>query len=214
MELEIIKNSFLEVGKISSIKGHIGKIIKNNIDLNKASGTIEIDISYTDSDNNECFESKTFDYDMQLEEVTIEQISIKNINAYVVEGRGVNVDYTLLIECSNDIKANIETINLTEECIEEEIEKIKEDISKDYENKLADNLSQRVSIISSKSNFEEVDFLRFFDETQASYFQIKTLTCRSEKDLNEISKLYKVSLDNLLVGYDRSNGRVTFKYNK
>ncbi|MBE6137719.1 MAG: hypothetical protein E7176_04930 [Erysipelotrichaceae bacterium] len=227
MELEIVKNTFLEIEKISSLKGHIGKLVDNKYDGDDAIGTIEIDISYKDINGNECFKSMSFNYEIELDDLNISDVKLKSSNVYVVEGRGISVDYVLSITYEASLDEEIDIISLEaedeyveeaksiEEVLEEEkIEKIKEDISKDYENKLADNLNQRVSIVSTKNKESEIEFLRFFDEKESSYFHIKTLLCENEKELNSISKEYKISLNELLLGYDKANGKVTFRYTK
>lgn len=240
MELDIAKNTFLEIEKISTLKGHIDKIKSKEINNDKVTGVLEIDISYRDLSNNECFKSMSFDYNLELDGLNIKDLKLKGTNVYVVEGRGISVDYVLSVEYDSLEEEEIEIIKLEDDniCIcedeieeikeevveeeaeinhEEEINKIKEDISKDYENKLADNLNHRenkISIVSSKNKSSELEFLRFFDDTNSSYFKIKTLLCESEKELDAISKEYRIPISELLIGYDKQNGKVTFKYSK
>lgn len=234
MELEIVKNAFLEIDKISTLKNHIDKLVKKEIDENKINGGLEIDISYQDLSGNECFKSIPFTFEMELDDILVDDISLKYVNVYVVEGQGISVDYTLTVVYNMEDAKEIEIIQLDdiesspqedafEKPIEEveleekaeQIEKIKENISKDYENKLADNLSKReenkIEIITSKGKENELDFLRFFDDSMASYFSVKTLLCPSEEMLNSIAKEYKVPMDDLLKGYDKANGKVTFR---
>lgn len=233
MELEIIKNAFLEIDKISTLKNHIDKLVKKDIDGNKINGGLEIDISYQDLSGNECFKSIPFTFEMELDDILVDDISLKSVNVYVVEGQGISVDYTLAVAYNMEDAKEIEIIQLDDidpseeevfdkpiekvepEEVSEQLEKIKEDISKDYENKLADNLSKReenkIEIITSKGKENELDFLRFFDDSVASYFSIKTLLCTSEEMLNTIAKEYKVPMDDLLKGYDKENGKVTFR---
>lgn len=168
-----MKNTFLEIEKINTLKSHVDKLTEKNINGNKASGSLEVDISYKDISGSECFKSLPFPFELELEGLKAEDILLKNVNVYVVEGRGISVDYTLLIQYNTEDFKEVEIIQLEPETEEadiperpqpeqenphilqeekeenkeateqEEIEKIKEDISKDYENKLADNLSQR-----------------------------------------------------------------------
>ncbi len=237
MELEIMKNIFLEIEKINTLKRHIDKLVSKEISGSKAMGNIEVDISYKDIDGNECFKSLPFDFNLELDDLMIQDVILKNVGIYVVEGRGISVDYYLTIVYSLDGTKEVEIIKIEEEPkpvivkeekpLEEnrpknveketEIEKIKEDISKDYENKLADNLGQRenkIAVVTTKSSESDLNFLRLFDNIVASYYSIKTLYCSSEEMLNAISKEYKIPLDTLLKGYDKENGKVTFKLNK
>lgn len=245
-----MKNTFLEIEKINTLKRHIDKLVGKEISGGKASGSLEVDISYKDVDGNECFKSLPFDFDLELADLSISDIVLKNVSVYVVEGRGISVDYYLTVLYNLEEAKEVEIIHLEEEPVpviqpaaeeteeepskeedrpkpaeesdaqeekEAEIEKIKEDISKDYENKLADNLGQRenkVAVITTKSSASDLNFLRFFDDTVGNYYSIKTLACGSEEMLNTISKEYKIPLDTLLKGYDREHGKVTFKLNK
>lgn len=115
-------------------------------------------------------------------------------------------------EINQEIKDNQ---TKTSEESKKEIEKVKEEISKDYEAKLASNLASRdnVKIVSTVDKKSDIDFIKLFDSKEAR-FKIKTLLCDSEEELNDISKKYKISINDLLKGYDRESKRVIFKYTK
>ncbi len=228
-----MKDAFLEIDKISSLKSHVDKLVNKNINNHVVTGSLEVDISYKDMEGNECFKSLPFEFDLELEGLQIKDVLLKSANVYVVDGRGVNVDYILKVHYDMQADKEVEIIEIKDEEVEvdtkpveqpkkeskkaeAEIEKIKEDIEKDYETKLADSLKQRenkIAIVTTKNNGSELDFLRFFDDTVASYYSIKTLHCSSEEMLNTIAKEYKIPMDVLLKGYDRENGKVTFKLN-
>lgn len=233
MEFEITKNIFIDVDKINILKSQVNKVLNKKIENGKILADIELDISYTDTINNECFKSIKFNLDIDVDDILVSDFNLKKTNVYVVDGKGLSIDCNIIIEY--DDSKEVEIINIepvedfegVEEIVyestkvaetnENEIEKIKEELSLDYQNKLADNLNNRennVSIISSQSSNRDVDFLSFFDSEVAQYYSIKTLECKNESMLNSIAKEYKIPINVLLAGFDRENGKVIFKITK
>lgn len=115
-------------------------------------------------------------------------------------------------------------------------EEIKNKIENDYEKKLSESLVERDSIAVKNENLvnetnnlkkrtddfdnklirtkdvkSEEEFIKYFDKEVAGYFCIKTVECKSDKELDKISKEYKIPYDELIKGYDRDNGKVIFK---
>lgn len=226
MEIEIIKNLFLDIDKINNLKKYVYKLNNKIINNKSITADIELDISYRDIDDNECFKSIPFSIELDIDELNVNDFMIKSINVFVVEAKGISLECLFSVSYS-DITKEIEIINIDspkkEEIVSvkneenESIEKIKADLAQDYENKLADNLKTRdnnIAIISTKAKNNDVDFLRFFDENISNYYSIKTLECNSEEKLNNIAKEYKISINTLLAGYDRENGKVTFKLDR
>lgn len=234
MEIEITKNIFLDVDKISTLKSQVNKLLDKKIEEDKIYTNIELDISYRDTLDNECFKSIPFKLDFDIDEIKPSDINLKKTDAYVVDGKGISVDchFNIFYDDIKEVEIiniepiiqNVDVENDDEEIVyeasnndenkEEKIEKIKEELTLDYKNKLADNLNNRennVSIISTKSNNNEINFLRFFDDNISSYYSIKTLECNNEQMLNTIAKEYKIPINTLLAGYDRENGKVTFR---
>lgn len=231
MDIIIENECFLEIERISAIQSYVYRLKSKSINDNVIYGAIEIDISYKDNDNHECFKSLSFDISLDSIEEVANDFKLINLKPYLIENQGVNIEYELEImfdekkeiieyKDTNEFISNNSDENIDEEFIEnninpnqKEIEKIKENISKDYENKLAESLQQRENvIITTKASNSENDFLRFFDERLTSYFKIKTLECTSEKELNSISKEYNIPIEELIKGYDKINGKVIFKY--
>ncbi len=129
-----------------------------------------------------------------------------------------------------DFKPEIDKSN------DESKEKIKNKIENDYEKKLSESLVERDStavkndnlvnetnhlekrtdnfdnkLIRTKDVKNEEEFIKYFDKEVAGYFCIKTVECKSDKELDKISKEYKIPYDELIKGYDRDNGKVIFK---
>lgn len=178
-------------------------------------------------------------FDIKINKLFVYVIEAKGINVefelsvlYNEESKPIEIiDEVVVIEDSNEeiiIEEENENIKTEEEISEEikleqnikeedtksEIEKVKEEISKDYEAKLKENLASRddnnVKIISTNDKKSEVDFIRLFNSSEEKY-RVKTLLCESEDELNDISKKYKVSINDLLKGYDKLSKRVIFK---
>ncbi|MBQ3253299.1 MAG: hypothetical protein IJA65_01995 [Acholeplasmatales bacterium] len=239
MQIEIVKNKFLELNNISYMLGHLEKFSINNISGSKAICSIDINLSYKDINDQECFKSLPFDFDIDLEELKINNVSLKDTKIYIIERKGINIDYVLSVDYENDKEievVNINDDNFKEEIIEEiedEIEdyiekkgnitpeakeqiisKVKEEISKEYEEKLKEEMLERndIAIIQTKTSANELDFLSFFDNSLSTKYKIKTIKCDTINDLNEISKQYNIPYKELLYGYDKENGRVVFKY--
>ncbi len=232
MQLNLQKHYFMELSGISSIKAHIEKINHEQIEQSKASGEIELNLSYTDVNSTECFKVFTFPYEMELDELKIQGIQLSQCNVAVVEGQGIDVECILQVEyeLKKDLVVEVEPITESIEIEEEklphaeekeeekeaEIEKIKEDISKNYEDKLADSLATRKEnkTITTKTHETESDFLTFFDEKVSPMYKLKCIYVGSEEDLDEIAKKYKVSMEKLLAGYDREHHKVVFKLDR
>ncbi|MBO5711686.1 MAG: hypothetical protein J6R47_02505 [Acholeplasmatales bacterium] len=224
MQLKINKEAFFDVDKISILKSHVDKISKNAFNGTNLNGVIDINISYIDTSNDECFKALTLDFDIEIENVKVNDIRLTQTKIYVVESHGISVEYELELDYEALDEQTIEVID--DRPIEDnadmvtlnEIEKIKEDIHDDYENKLLDSLNSRelpnVAIIKTIDDRSEASFLSFFASKEQEFYSLKTLYCPNEEVLNDISKKYNVSINDLLKGYDRVSQRVTFKYNE
>ena len=214
MQLDISKNYFYEVSGIVGIKAHIEKINKLEINESYASGEIEVNLSYSDNEGMECFKVINFPFEIILDELKVIDVILTNVSVTLIEGQGVDINYSLIVNylvLEEEKVVEVEPIN---DCLEEEksLEKIKDDISKDYEEKLLDKLNERNDeTIITKTHLSIDNFLDFFDKECSEKFSLKTLHVEKEEDLNKISKEYNVSMDVLLSGYDRVNHKVMFK---
>ena len=68
-----------------------------------------------------------------------------------------------------------------------------------------------INVIETKGRGNELDFLGFFDSNLSDYYKLKTIYNVDEKELNNISKEYNISIEELLKGYDRKNKCVIFE---
>ncbi len=222
MNLEIQKNKYYEIDGISNILNHISKINNYKIKEGILSISIDIDLSYKDISAKEYFKSITFVCDVSVDGIEILQIDLVKTSLYVIEGNGIDIEYMLNMAFeTKELDKNI--IEIEAPAIEEEIEledinivenneleqETKEEISKKYTDDLQNAINERSSIIKTVSNVSEDTFINIFDTK--NYYRLKTLECKSNIELDEISKMYNIPYQELIAGYDKENGRVIFK---
>lgn len=219
MQINIEKNNFCQLEGISNIKNHLEKLNNVLIQDSKATGNIEINISYNDYEGLECFKSLDFPFELDLDSLKILEVLIGRVHVYLIEGQGLDITYELVvnylpIEDSKPIDVIEEKdIELKEEPqkVEEvnSLEQIKENMKEYYEDKLASNLNRGDKVIATKTHESVESFLNFFDSKQ-SYYKLKCLYVESEEELEAIAKEYQVKLEQLLAGYDRQSHKVIF----
>lgn len=229
MQLNIEKHSFGELKNILSIKNHLEKI--SNIDINGSygKGTVEVNISYTDLDGAECFKVLSYPFELDLDELKILDVSLGKVRVYVVEAQGINLEYELIVnyllkeedkiveievidesQIDVDNKQKVETEKMVDEIIEDDLDKIKDEALKYYEDKLASSLKKEESIVITKGRDTVNSFLDFFDANM-SYYKIKCLYVENDSDLKKISEEFNISLEKLMTGYDPNTKKVIFK---
>lgn len=220
MNLELDKELFIEIAEVSSILNTVLKI--NNIDINYQKCVLEANVSYKTISNEECFKSTLHEVIIDNDNLDISNIEVVKSNAFVIEGYGVQLNYSLILGYNENKK--IEIIDLSEKIevvsnepiIEntEEYEEIKEEITNEYKEKLTDSLRKEKSIIVTKAKVTDNDFLSFFDSLESDYYSIKTISINSIAELNNISKEYNIPYQELLYGYDEKSRKVVFKIKK
>lgn len=222
MQLNIEKNNFCKLEGISNIKNHLEKL--NNVVVNesKATGNVEINVSYNDYEGLECFKSLDFPFELDLDSLKILEVLIGHVNVYLVEGQGLDINYELVVnylplEQAEEIKVieekDVEILQEpkpVEQAPQENLEQLKEDMMEYYEDKLASNLSRGDKVIATKTHESVDSFLNFFDSKQG-YYKLKCLYVETEQELETIAKEYNVKLEVLLAGYDRQSHKVLFR---
>ncbi len=217
MQLNIEKNNFCQLEGISNIRNHLEKL--NNVVVNgsKATGDVEINVSYNDYEGLECFKSLDFPFELDLESLKILEVLIGHVNVYLVEGQGLDINYELVInylplEPAEEIKVieekDIEILPESQNP-QENLEQFKVDMKEYYEDKLASNLNRGDKVIATKTHESVESFLNFFDSKQ-SFYKLKCLYVENEQELENIAKEYNVKLEVLLTGYDKQSHKVLF----
>ncbi|MDE6584393.1 MAG: hypothetical protein K2K15_03230 [Anaeroplasmataceae bacterium] len=211
MQLNIEKHNFFQLEGINHIKNHLEKLNNVLIHESKATGEIELNISYNDIEGLECFKSVTLPFELDLDSFKILEILVGKVNIYLVEGQGVDVDYELIVNYLLKEEPVEEIKVIEEKDIEpmQDLEQIKEDMKEYYEDKLASNLQRNDKVITTKNHSSVNSFLDFFESKQ-SYYKLKCLYVETEQDLDVIAKQYQISKEKLLAGYDRESHKVIF----
>lgn len=215
MELELVKKALIEVKNILKIIDANAEIKEYFIDDRVINGELNASINYFDFNDEKNTLFKNIHFEIALDEMKAFEIYLKEVNAYIVEGLGVELEYKLIAKYEAFFDKKIDIIELDEA---DNKEKIKNKIENDYEKKLSESLVERDNneridnkVIITKDVKDEDDFIKYFDKEASSYFCIKTIECRSDRELDKISKEYKIPLDELIKGYDRDNGKVIFR---
>ena len=214
MQLNIEKNNFCQLEGISNIKNHLEKLSNVVVNDSKATGNVEINISYNDYEGLECFKSLDFPFELDLESLKILEVLIGHVNVYLVEGQGLDIQYELIINYL-PLEEQVEEIKVIEEKDieivepEKKLDQIKEDMKEFYEEQLASNLNRGDKVIATKTHNSVESFLNFFDSKQ-NFYKLKCLYVETEQDLERIAKEYNVKLEVLLAGYDRQSHKVLF----
>ena len=201
MQLEIEKHNFYKLENVTNLKNFLGKTKDVRIEDSLAKGNVEINISYLDHEGLECFKAIEFEFELDLQELKILEVTMGKINKFLVENQGLDINYQLIINyLEKEDNIVIEKID-----IDSENEKIKEDMQEYYEDQLLNNLSRE--IISTHNN-DETNFLNFFDT--AGYSKIKCIYVDNSLELEKIAEDYNISIDKLKSGYDEANHKVIF----
>lgn len=165
MQLKLEKHHFYKLDGIASVKNHLEKLTEVHFSNSKATGNVEINVSYYDQEGLECFKSFAVPFDLDLSELKILEILLGRADAFLVEGQGLDIQYELVINYEALQDKSIELIQdeevkeielIPQEHIEIEengnLEEIKENISEYYEDMLADNLNRGDQVIVTKGH--------------------------------------------------------------
>ena len=97
MQFNIEKHNFCQLEGISNIKNHLEKIKGLTIKDSKATGILEMNLSYLDIEGMECFKSMDFPFDLDLDMLKILDVVVGRVEVYQVEGQGLDINYELVI---------------------------------------------------------------------------------------------------------------------
>ena len=120
MKTNISKKDFIEIPKICIIERHIAKLKEEDDNY-----YIDVDISYKDILNNECFENKSVLVSLDKDLKSITSIELLKCNLYIIEQKGIEIEYELAITAKDD--KEVEIIDLSDEA---EIAEVKNEIAK------------------------------------------------------------------------------------
>ena len=186
------------------------------------SGLLEITGSYKDNNGDICefIENEPFSLIFNKDNIKIDDLSICDLNYFVIVNQSVQCELTLKIEYE-DIKKEINEFNekslvysedsnekiVNDKIIEEHLVDIKEEIEEEYDEKLTEILLPRVESVNEdpitdnnvivseiKKDNNMVD-LRKIKNVYSSY---KVFFVENEKKLEEICKKENISINEVL----------------
>lgn len=197
MELKMNFNTFIKLKDASKVESISGEILEYNLEDKELTGNFLVSGSYLKEDHTDSFtfkEELPFEVLFLEDDVDILDIDCVDLNYGIVCGRGLDVSFDLRIQY-NVFENNKETVDerkveVEEEYVEEtneNVEIIKEEITKEIEQKLydtiftkEDNLPTEESIVSRISENKRT---------------IKVVYYENDKDLERICKNNNVSIN-------------------
>ncbi len=233
MELNLLESNFFNISKITQVKAFNSKLDGYEVDDSILSGTIVIDINYYDTKLEEMFVSKEIDFTIMLkEDMEVNDIKINDMRLEVIDNQGVTCYYEIILN-TKMIERQKESFQEISKKENEKNEELKQEIKENYDTLLSESLekrkeeqievveesvreeevsdSKKIEIISTMDNRNERSFLDFFDNTRNNFSVIKKIAVNNEAYLNQISKDYNISIDDLYKKYDKENKCVVIK---
>ena len=195
MELRMNFNTFIKLKNASKISDLSGEIIEYNLNERELEGIFLVQGSYLKDDLNELTSFKEeipFNIVLMEKEIDINDVDCVDLDYGLVEGRGVDVSFELLVEYSeleeedtrDVIKTEVEE-DATIFDVNENTEEIKEEITKEIERKLFESLAYKEDNLPSETLVSKIS------EPKRS---IKIVYYESDKDLEDICKKNNVSI--------------------
>ncbi len=188
MKLDLEKQTYFEIKKISNIKNYNYELDEVKINETDITTNLFIELFYFDQDGRLVNKKLAIPIEIFSEtSVSNPKIVVKELKFEVIEGQGVTANFKL--ELNYEKKDGASPIPAL----------IQPEVPKNMEK----------SIICARGNNNETDFLNLFVEDEGHY-SIKCLRVKDEAELKAISEKYQVTLDDLYKGYDASSGYVLF----
>lgn len=188
MKLDLEKQTYFEIKKISNIKKYNYELDEVKLNETDITSNLFIELFYFDQDGKMASEKLTIPIEIFTEaSVYNPEIVVKELKFEVIEGQGVTANFKLELNYEKKDGASI-----IPALIQPEVPKIEEK-----------------SIIKARGNNSEADFLNLFMNEEGHY-SVKCLRVKDEADLKNISEKYQIMLDDLYKGYDESCGYVLF----
>lgn len=235
MKINLYEEKFQEVTDIILIKTYMKRLSEYKINKDNMSGSIFIDLNYYDKNMQENFKTIEIEYAVILKDsIRVEELELNDVSCELVDLKGVNVKYNLVINYENredsefeeltnkpeEIKENVkneenivEIENSINEKTSEEIinENIKEGLKKEYDEMLDESLANRENLtISATKNESEESFLDFFNKFESKHLSIRKIRMDEEKAL-EVLNERNIDTKDLEKYYDKENHILTIK---
>lgn len=188
MKLDLEKQTYFEIKKISNIKNYNYELDEVKINDTDITSNLFIELFYFDQDGKLINKKLVIPIEIFSESsVYNPKIVVKELKFEVIEGQGVTANFKL--ELNYEKKDGASPIPAL---IQPEVPEIKEK-----------------AIVRTRSNNNENDFLDLF-KNEEGHYSVKCLRVKDEAQLKVISEKYQILLDDLYKGYDASLGYVLF----
>lgn len=196
MNLDLEKQTYFEVAKISSI-------IKYNYELDDITSdelyvrsSLNIDLQYYNQEGVEKKKKLQIPIEI-LKDSDMEnmELQVQSVRFEIIEGQGITCNYT--INLSFQKKEDEEAVP---------IPLIKPEIISDFE----EVSLPRENVVVTTSKQSPSSFLDFFKDKAETYYKVKCVYVKKESELQGISEKYEVDIDDLYKGYDQDKGYVIF----
>lgn len=188
MKLDLEKQTYFEIKKISNIKNYNYELDEVKINDTDITANLFIELFYFDQDGKLINQKLAIPIEIFSESsVSNPKIVVKELKFEVIEGQGVTANFKL--ELNYEKKDGASPIPAL---IQPEVPEIKEK-----------------AIVRTRGNNNENDFLDLF-KNEEGHYSVKCLRVKDEAQLKVISEKYQIMLDDLYKGYDASLGYVLF----
>lgn len=221
MESILEKQTYFEVKNIVGIKTYLYDVHEYEVKEGVLQGTLSLNLTFYDSMMEEKFESFTVPFSIiSDDDCKISEVEINTIELDLIDGQGINCNFSLKISFEREEKQIINqeieiNNNFSDEEPEKELDKNIEEIEDNYKQLLDDSMSNRkeenVEIITTKSRQTSDNFMSFFTNQKHEFYNIISLKVNDENELNKIANDHKVTLEDLLKGYDSESKTVVFR---
>ena len=188
MKLDLEKQTYFEIKKISNIKNYNYELDEVKINDTDITTNLFIELFYFDQDGKMINKKLSIPIEIFSESSGYNpKIVVKELKFEVIEGQGVTANFKL--ELNYEKKDGASPIPAL---IQPEVPEIKEK-----------------AIVRTRGNNNENDFLDLF-KNEEGHYSVKCLRVKDESQLKAISEKYQIMLDDLYKGYDASLGYVLF----
>ena len=232
MYINIFEEKFIDVSNILSTKTYMKRLSNYRLDNDSLCGSVLIDLSYFDINMEENFKLLELPYAIVLkDDMKLNSVSLGDLELEVVDQKGVNIRFNLIVDYDNYEDVEFEEIidsevipvplikvNVINETKDEEKEDItledeinsnlKESIMNEYDMMLNDSLNDREVILTTDDKRDESEFIQFFNNFEAKYLKISKIQIRPE-DLDEYLNKNGLTKENIKDNYDKENNILT-----
>lgn len=198
MQLNIDKHNFCKLDGVAHIKNHLEKLNNVKLDNTKATGDIEINVSYNDFEGLECFKAIVYSFDLDLKELKILDVNIGKVDIYVVEGQGLDISYELVVNYLVDEQEAKEIELIPEELVSEKLE---EPVKEEKPINKEEAIVNKQEVLEKQEALEKQEVLEKIKDEIADYYEDKLASNLNRNDKVIVTKSHQ-SVESFLDFFD------------